>query len=234
MSSSGSAPDPAHGSLSGSVAWEPLMRQADDFRHGTVALDECAVQKYDLEPGHVVPLEAHAFSEQLIQVLDGCLNLSLDGVPHELTAENLLVIPTAVHHHGGSERATSMVAITAPVGFGPDNMRLDLTESRGEPLAPVGSSVVSWSEAAGHRLTGAFLSLCCVGDRHHGRGGPVVIQVVRGHAQVTVGDETAVVDSSVVTLVPAGDPYEVAVLDDGAVLVVDVTRSGQAPKPPAR
>ncbi len=208
------------------------MRRAEEYRHASVWLDECAVQRYDLDPGHVVPLEAHPFSEQLIQVLDGCLSLSLDGVPYELTVENLVVIPTAVHHHGGSDGATTIVVITAPVGFGAENMRLDLTETRGDPLVPVGSSVVRWSDAVGQSLTGAFMSLRCVTGQHQGRGGRAVIQVVRGHAQITVSDETAMVDSSVVTLVPADSPYQVAVVDDGAVLVVEVIRPEPGPTTP--
>ena len=208
-------------------AWASLMQRADGLRSGAIALDECWVQRFEVPAGHVVTLEAHAFSEQVIQVLDGCLRMTLDDVSSDLTTENVCVIPTGVHHHGTADRATSMLVITAPVGFGEDNYRLDFTEERGAPLQPVDSSVVRWTDGDGQELRGTFVSLWGVTERHHGHGGPVAVQVVEGSARVTVDGHPTTVDPSVVTIVRAGQAYSVEVdaTTTSIALVVDISRT---------
>ncbi len=205
-------------------AWAPLMESAEGYRVGSVALEECWVQMFEVPAAHIVHLEAHAFSEQVIQVVEGSLNISLDDVRSDLSSASVCVIPTGVHHHGSADQPTKMLVITAPVGFGDDNYRLDMTEDRGQPLAPVGSSVAPWSAWANQELRGTFVSLWGVDSVHRGRGGPVAVQVISGTGQVTVNGHTAAVDPSMITIVDAGTSFAVE-MTDGLALVVDASRA---------
>jgi quercetin dioxygenase-like cupin family protein len=213
------------------VAWGPLMDAATAGQGAAVALEECWVQLIEGVPGHVIEPEAHAYSEQVLQVLAGNLRLALDGTPYDLDPDSLMVIPTGVHHDGRTDTGSLMFIVTAPVGFGPDNMRLDLADERGPAIQPAGTPVVRWQDVGAEEQRGTYIGVRCVTGSLEGTGGPVALQMVRGRARIRVGEDVATLDSESVAIVLPGTSFAAEVEPGGRLLAIDTARAhGMRPR----
>ncbi len=67
-----------------------------------------------LEPGSGVPTHSHAH-EQLGHVLEGELELTIDGTPHVLTPGDAFQIPGGVAHAARSEHGCLVLDVFQPV-----------------------------------------------------------------------------------------------------------------------
>ena len=54
---------------------------------------------WSIAQGAALPSHSH-FHEQVVNMLDGEFELTIEGVAHRLTAGNVLVIPRNAKHHG--------------------------------------------------------------------------------------------------------------------------------------
>ena len=69
---------------------------------------------WDVEEGAEVPLHSH-HNEQLMQVLEGCFELTLDGVKGEYKPGDLVVIPPHAAHSGKALTNCKLMDIFSPV-----------------------------------------------------------------------------------------------------------------------
>ncbi len=80
------------------------------FVHG-----EHITQAYwDIQEGYPVPLHHH-HNEQIVNVLDGQYELTVDGKPHLLSAGDIFVIPPNVPHAGLAQTDCRLLDIFSPV-----------------------------------------------------------------------------------------------------------------------
>jgi quercetin dioxygenase-like cupin family protein len=67
----------------------------------------------DVDPGATFP-EHHHPHEQIVSVLDGVLDLVVDGVAHALKPGMVFVIPPHARHSGGSSTGCRVLDAFAP------------------------------------------------------------------------------------------------------------------------
>jgi quercetin dioxygenase-like cupin family protein len=67
----------------------------------------------DIDPGATFPEHHHAH-EQTVTVLEGTLELTLDGVTHVLTPGTVLIIPPNARHSGRARERCRVLDIFAP------------------------------------------------------------------------------------------------------------------------
>lgn len=69
---------------------------------------------WEIEKGYPVPLHSH-HNEQIVNVLDGEYELTVDGQPHLLSAGDVFVIPPNVPHSGMARTDCHLLDIFSPV-----------------------------------------------------------------------------------------------------------------------
>ena len=68
----------------------------------------------ELKAGSIVPMHQHVH-EQITYILEGQLDMNIDGVPHTLTAGSFYVIPSNVWHGAIAVTACKLIDVFAPV-----------------------------------------------------------------------------------------------------------------------
>lgn len=69
---------------------------------------------WEIDPGIPLPEHAHPH-EQIVNMLEGTFLLTVDGVEHELTAGDCLVIPGNVPHSGVARTPCRILDVFSPV-----------------------------------------------------------------------------------------------------------------------
>ena len=68
----------------------------------------------EIEAGAIMPIHRHVH-EQITYILEGQLDMNIDGVPHTLTAGSFYVIPSNVWHGATAVTACKLIDVFAPV-----------------------------------------------------------------------------------------------------------------------
>lgn len=76
--------------------------------------DNLTLAYWRIEPGAALPEHAHVH-EQVLNLLEGQFELTLDGQPHSLEAGAVVVIPSNVSHGGKALTACRILDIFYPV-----------------------------------------------------------------------------------------------------------------------
>lgn len=75
----------------------------EDVRPGVrrrgYATDECMLVMNALEPGMQLNPHVHEDFDQLAYIVEGHANYYIDGVPHEMTAGSMLLVPAGSPHY---------------------------------------------------------------------------------------------------------------------------------------
>lgn len=92
----------------------PVRELFPGLRARLVHSDRVSHSWVDVDPGATFPEHQHPH-EQIVNVLEGELELIVDGVPHQLTPGVVFVIPPNVKHSGGSKTGARVLDTFAPV-----------------------------------------------------------------------------------------------------------------------
>lgn len=69
---------------------------------------------WDIKAGGIVP-EHHHIHEQVVNMLEGQLELTVDGQKHTLSPGNVLIIPSNAVHYGKALTACKVLDVFSPV-----------------------------------------------------------------------------------------------------------------------
>ncbi len=84
------------------------------FRGRMVHSASMTLAYWDVDAGSVLPEHQHPH-EQVVNMLDGVLEIVLAGVAHRLSAGDLLVIPSGVPHSGRAVTDARVLDVFSPV-----------------------------------------------------------------------------------------------------------------------
>ena len=105
-------PDPSpFGTWSGRDAWEFV----DGVRLHAIGGDQVLLCRVRYEPGKQVPWHAHAHTEQVMFILDGAVEMTVEDETATLTAGDVAVVNRGLRHRLFSERGVTFMEALAPV-----------------------------------------------------------------------------------------------------------------------
>lgn len=96
-----------------SLASLPVREIFPGFRARVVHTERTSQSWVEIDAGASFPRHAHPH-EQVVNVLDGELELIVDGTPHRLTPGLVYVIPPDVPHEGRAITACRVLDVFAP------------------------------------------------------------------------------------------------------------------------
>ena len=76
--------------------------------------DRMTIAHWSFEPNVDLPEHSHPH-EQICNVMEGEFDLTVDGVPHRMSAGHYVVIPPDVIHSGRSITASKIIDVFSPV-----------------------------------------------------------------------------------------------------------------------
>lgn len=85
----------------------------DGFRAKLVHTENMTIAHWTIDAGAELPTHSHP-QEQIVNLLDGEFELTLDGQPHHLIAGDVLVIPENAPHSGRSITACKIIDVWHP------------------------------------------------------------------------------------------------------------------------
>jgi len=91
----------------------PELEIAEGIKLRAVTSETMTVAHVRLREGAVLPEHAHA-NEQVVNVIEGELELTMDGQAHRLTYGNVLVIPSNKPHSGRAIKDCLVVDVFHP------------------------------------------------------------------------------------------------------------------------
>ena len=95
--------------------WAAEPREVMPGFHARFVHTERTTHAYwEIEPDKPLPAHSHPH-EQIVNVLEGVFELTLDGTPHRLEAGDVLVIPPDVPHSGVALTPCKILDVFAPV-----------------------------------------------------------------------------------------------------------------------
>jgi len=105
-------PDPSpFGTWSGRDAWEFV----DGVRLHAIGGDQVLLCRVRYEPGKQVPWHAHEHTEQVMFILDGAVEMTVEDETATLTAGDVAVVNRGLRHRLFSERGVTFMEALAPV-----------------------------------------------------------------------------------------------------------------------
>ena len=76
-----------------------VFQPIEGYRGKLVHTDLMTIAHWEIDKDHALPEHSHPH-EQILNLIDGQFELTLDGTPHHLKAGDVLVIPGDVPHSG--------------------------------------------------------------------------------------------------------------------------------------
>lgn len=92
----------------------PPRELVPGFRARFVHSGSMTFSYWDIDPGHELPAHHHPH-EQVVNMLEGGFELTLDGTPMMLAPGDVVVIPPNVPHSGKSITACRILDVFHPV-----------------------------------------------------------------------------------------------------------------------
>ena len=92
----------------------PLLQIADGIALHAVTAETMTVAHVQLKAGAILPKHAH-HNEQVVNVIDGELELVVDGETHSLVAGKVMVLPPNVEHSGRAVSDCKVIDVFHPV-----------------------------------------------------------------------------------------------------------------------
>ena len=92
----------------------PELLLAPGIRARAVTGESMTVTHVKLDAGALLPLHTHN-NEQLVNVIEGHLELTVDGRPHDLVPGTVMVLPPNVPHSGRAVTECRVIDVFHPV-----------------------------------------------------------------------------------------------------------------------
>ena len=92
---------------------QPDFEPVPGYRAKLVHSDVMTIAHWTIDAGCALPEHSHS-QEQIVNMMEGEFELTVDGVPHRLTAGDVLVIPGDVPHDGHSITDCKIVDVWHP------------------------------------------------------------------------------------------------------------------------
>ncbi len=92
----------------------PVKEFIPGYHGRMIHTDSMTLAFWEVEPGAVVPEHAHT-NEQIMQILEGRFELTLDGIPKVYEPGELAVIPSGIKHGGKALTACRILDVFSPV-----------------------------------------------------------------------------------------------------------------------
>lgn len=91
-----------------------VLELAPGYRANVIHGDSMTVTHVEIEPGSALPTHSHPH-EQIVNMIEGEFELTVDGKPLQLTPGSVVLIPSNVPHSGLSQTKCRIIDVFHPV-----------------------------------------------------------------------------------------------------------------------
>lgn len=91
-----------------------VLELAPGYRANVIHGDSMTVTHVEVEPGSALPTHSHPH-EQIVNMIEGEFELTVDGEPLQLTPGSVVLIPSNVPHSGLSHTKCRIIDVFHPV-----------------------------------------------------------------------------------------------------------------------